>query len=78
MDANHTPYHADAGIALDAMGDVARAYARLALSRPEVAGMIGYTWAGGLDSPQEYGVRDMPEAVIAAHRDVGRMLLGLQ
>ena len=78
MDANHTPYHAAAGIELEAMGDVARAYADLALSRPDVAGMIGYTWAGGLDNPEELGVRDMPQAVIAVHQEVGRMLLGIE
>lgn len=78
MDANHTEYHAAAGVALDDMGDVARAYAALALSRPEVVGMLGYTWAGGIDSPTELGVRDMPPAVIEAHRAVGKLLLGLQ
>ncbi len=78
MDANHTEYHAAAGVALDDMGDVARAYAALALSRPEVVGMLGYTWAGGIDNDEERGVRDMPPEVIAAHREVGRLLLGLQ
>lgn len=78
MDANHTEYHAAAGIALTDMGNVARAYAALALSRPEVAGMLGYTWAGGIDSLTELGVRDMPQAVIDAHREVGKMLLGLK
>lgn len=78
MDANHTEYHAAAGVALNDMGDVARAYAALALSRPEVVGMLGYTWAGGIDSPTELGVRDMPQAVIDAHRALGQMLLGLE
>ena len=78
MDANHTEYHATAGIDLTDMGDVARAYAALALTRPEVVGMLGYTWAGGIDSLTELGVRDMPQAVIDAHREVGKMLLGLE
>ena len=76
MDANHTPVHAAAGLTQDDMAAVARAYGRLALATPRLAGMIGYTWAGGIDNAQERGVRDMPAAVIAAHRDVGRMLVG--
>ena len=78
MDANHTPIHEGAGLTQVDMADVARAYARLALSRPDVVGMLGYTWAGGIDNDEERGVRDMPPEVIAAHREVGRLLLGLQ
>ena len=78
MDANHTPVHAAAGLDMSDMAGVARAYADMALNRPGVAGMLGYTWVGGLDNPDERGVRDMPQSVIAAHREVGRLLLGLQ
>jgi len=77
MDANHTPIHAANGLAPDAMADVARAYAALALATPQVAGVIGYTWPGGVDNLDERGVRDLPPAVIAAHKEVGRLLLGL-
>ena len=77
MDANHTPVHEGAGLSQDDMANVARAYGRLAQSLPGLAGVIGYTWAGGIDNAQERGVRDMPQAVIDAHRDVGQMLLGL-
>ena len=78
MDANHTPIHEGAGLTQDDMADVARAYGRLALSRADVVGMLGYAWAGGIDNDQERGVRDMPQAVIEAHREVGLMLLGVQ
>lgn len=78
MDANHTPVHDAAGLSVDDMADVARAYGRLAAVTPDLAGMIGYTWAGGIDGPDERGVRDMSPGVIAAHQQVGRMLLGLQ
>ena len=77
MDANHTPIHEAAGLSQDDMANVARAYGRLAQSIPDLAGMIGYTWAGGIDNDQERGVRDLPQAVIEAHAEVGRMLLGL-
>ena len=78
MDANHTPYHEAAGLMQADMADVARAYGRLAQSLPDLAGVIGYTWAGGIDNDQERGVRDLPQVVIDAHRAVGRSLLGLQ
>ena len=77
MDANHTPVHAAAGLSEADMAEVARAYGRLAQATPGLAGMIGYTWAGGIDNDQERGVRDMPASVGAAHQQVGRMLLGL-
>jgi len=76
MDASHTPGHLDAGLPLESMGDVALAYARLALAQPDIAGVIGYTWAGGIDSVDERGVRNMPDRVIAAHRQAGLILLG--
>lgn len=78
MDANHTPYHEAAGLTQDDMADVARAYGRLAQSLPDLAGVIGYTWAGGIDNAAVRGVRDMSEAVIDAHREVGRMLLSVE
>jgi hypothetical protein len=40
-----------------------------------VAGMLGYTWAGGIDNLEERGVRDLPDSVIDAHREIGRAIL---
>ena len=74
MDAQYTPVHAAAGLTEADMADVARAYARLARSTPEVSIMLGYTWAGGIDGPWEKGLRDLPQPVIAAHRQIGRAL----
>lgn len=77
LDASHTPTHQTTGLTPDDMGDVALAYARLALGQTGIAGVIGYAWPGGIAGPDERGVRDMPAAVIAAHRQAGRMRLGL-
>ena len=76
MDANHTPYHRANGLSEDDMADVARAYFALAQSRDDVEMLLGYTWAGGIDSAAEKGVRDMPPAVIEAHREIGRAIVG--
>jgi hypothetical protein len=76
LDATHTPNHQASGLTPEDMGHVARAYARLALDQPRVAGVIAYAWPGGIDGGHERGVRDLPAAVIEAHRQVGAMLLG--
>lgn len=75
MDANHTPYHEAAGITAEGMADVARAYAELAQATQGVAGVIGYTWPGGIDNDDERGVRNLPVSVIDAHRQVGLSLI---
>ncbi len=77
LDANHTPYHAAGGISLAQMGDVALAYERLAATLHDVAGMIGYTYTGGIDNDAERGLRDMPQTVQDTHHAMGRRLLGL-
>ncbi len=73
-DAQYTPTHARAGLSMDEMADVALAYERLALSRPRVAVLLGYTWAGGIDGVQEFGVRDMGDRVRLTWQDIGARL----
>jgi hypothetical protein len=75
LDAQHTPVHAEAGLSAEDMADVARATYAYAVAQGDVAGMLGYTWAGGIDNLEERGVRDLPESVIAAHREIGRAIL---
>jgi hypothetical protein len=75
LDANHTEHHQAAGLSPGDMGQVAMNYARLARDRPMVAGVIGYTWPGGIDGPHERGARDLPPAVIAAQRQAAALFL---
>lgn len=75
LDAQHTPTHAEAGLSETDMADVARATYAFARTRPEVAGMIGYLWAGGVDHAKEKGVRDLPDDVRAAHEEIGRSIV---
>lgn len=76
MDAQHTPHHLNAGLTEPDMADVAHAYHAYALRRGDVTALIGYTWAGGIDGDYEKGVRDMPDAVQEAHRQIGREITG--
>jgi hypothetical protein len=78
LDAQYTPTHAGAGLTAEAMADVARATFAFAKSQPDVAGMLGYTWAGGIDNLRERGLRDLPQSVRDAHMAIGREILGLQ
>jgi hypothetical protein len=75
MDAMHTPVHAKARITEAGMADVARAYYDLAVRRGDVAAILAYSWAGGIDGPWEKGVRDLPPEVRAAHEEIGRAIL---
>ncbi len=70
-DANHTRVHRAMGLGPDDMADVALAYERLARSNPRITALIGYTWAGGIDWPDELGVRDMPAHVQDTWRAIG-------
>lgn len=75
MDANHTPFHEKAGISETEMAGLARKYLALAESRNDVSMILAYTWAGGIDNLEEKGIRDLPESVIKAHREIGLQIL---
>ncbi len=51
-------------------------YFELAKSDPEVIGIIGYIWAGGLDSPDHRGIRDLPQTVIDENKRIGKAITG--
>jgi len=76
MDAHLMWMHEERGFVPEDMAGIARAYGALALARPEVAVVMAYTWAGGIDYEGEKGVRDMGPAVMQAHREVGLALIG--
>jgi hypothetical protein len=75
MDAHLMWMHEERGLAAADMADIARAYGALAMGRTDVAVVMAYTWAGGIDYDGELGVRDMGPAVLQAHREVGLALI---
>lgn len=75
-DGNYTPVHAAAGLLESDMDEVAMNYYLLALERDDVTGLIVYTWAGGIDGPNEKGVRDMVPEVGAKWQEIGRAITG--
>ena len=75
LDAQHTPVHAKEGLTAEDMAGVALATYAFAAAQGDVAGMLGYTWAGGIDNLEERGLRDLPDSVIAVHREIGWAIL---
>ena len=76
LDAHHTPHHTRAGLDQNDMADVARAYYAYAQSRGDIAALIGYTWAGGIDGDWEIGARNLPTAVLDTYRQIGHAITG--
>lgn len=76
MDAQWLPFYGEAGYAESDMAAVATSYYDLARSDPEVIGIIGYLWPGGLDDPLQKGARNLPQPVIDEHRRIGRAITG--
>ncbi len=76
MDAQWLPFYGDAGYADSAMGAVAARYYDLARADPEIIGIIGYLWPGGLDDPRQKGARNLPQNVIDEHQRIGRAITG--
>lgn len=74
MDAQWLPFYGDAGYSASDMAAVATSYYDLALSDPEIIGIIGYLWPGGLDDPRQKGTRNLPQRVIDEHRRIGKLI----
>ena len=58
----------------DTMATVVQNYYNFAASDTNIVGLIGYIWPGGLDSPTQYGVRNMTAAVIDKNIEIGQMI----
>lgn len=76
MDAQWLPFYGAEGFSESYMASVATSYYNLASSDPDVIAIIGYTWAGGFDSPQQKGVRELPSNVLAEHMRIGKLITG--
>ncbi|WP_428548859.1 hypothetical protein [Profundibacter sp.] len=76
MDTHHTPFHTRAGLGENDMAAVARAYYAYAQNRGDIAALIGYTWAGGIDGDWEIGARNLPASVLDKYREIGRAITG--
>ena len=67
-------YASGAGVQPDEMVDVVTRYEKIARSYPDVVALLGYTWPGGFDAPEQLGARDLP-ALRGALEELGKKIL---
>ncbi|MBV1858561.1 MAG: hypothetical protein KUG77_09140 [Nannocystaceae bacterium] len=75
LDAQWFSLYEEVPLSQKDMEDVARHTYKLAMSRDDVVAVIGYTWPGGLDVPEQRGARSLPEGVQAAYREIGQAIV---
>jgi len=74
IDDQWLPYYGTAGFTPDTIRFMVQNYYDLAVSDPEIIGLLGYLWPGGLDDPGQLGVRNMPQSVIDKNVEIGQMI----
>jgi hypothetical protein len=72
FDAHYGPWHVDAGMTQEMVGDIAIRYADIVRSEPLVVGMVGFTWEGfgGI-----LGLRDVSQGMRIKNREASCRLL---
>jgi chitodextrinase len=74
-DAHWVPIYGSEGNVTPAdMINTVQSYYDLAVSDPDVIGLIEYEWPGGFDGEGSLGARNLPQAVIDRLKDQGRMI----
>jgi hypothetical protein len=74
IDDQWLPLYGNAGFTPDTIRFMVQNYYNLAASDPDIIGLIGYLWPGGLDDPGQLGVRNMPQSVIDINVEIGQMI----
>lgn len=74
IDDQWLPLYGDAGYSPDTIRYMVQNYYNLAVSDDEIIGLLGYLWPGGLDDPEQLGVRNMPQSVIDKNIEIGEMI----
>ena len=74
IDDQWLPLYGDTGYSPDTIRYMVQNYYNLAVSDEEIIGLLGYLWPGGLDDPEQLGVRNMPQSVIDKNIEIGEMI----
>jgi hypothetical protein len=69
------PMFGNVGIEPEEMDIIAENYYRFAAAQPDVVGLIGYLWPGGLDGHDQLGARQLPENVRETYRAIGARII---
>jgi Secretion system C-terminal sorting domain len=67
-------YQTILGWSQNTMADIVHNYYDLAVSDPDIIGLIGYIWPGGLDGPSHHGVRNMTPTMINKNVEIGQWI----
>lgn len=73
IDDQWLPEYGQLGVSASQMSATIQDYHDLAASDPEVAGLLGYRWAGSAGDPA-IGVRDMPQNIIDLNVSLGKRI----
>ena len=73
IDDQWTPRYAQLGVSASQMSATIQDYYDLAVSDPEVSGLLGYRWAGIAGDPA-IGTRDMPQNIIDLNISLGKRI----
>jgi hypothetical protein len=72
FDAHYGPWHVNAGLVQEDVGDMAIRYANLARTEPLVVGLVGFTWEGFDDV---LGLRDVAQGMRDRNRTASCVIL---
>jgi len=72
FDAHYGPWHINAGLTQEMVGDMAVRYADIAKSEPLVVGMVGFTWQSFDDV---LGLRDVSQGMRLSNRSASLKLI---
>lgn len=72
FDAHYGPWHVNAGMTQEMVGDIAIRYADIVRNEPLLVGMVGFTWAGFGDI---LGLRDVSQGMRIKNKQASCMLL---
>jgi hypothetical protein len=75
LDSKWQPVYEQVGIEQVDLAEIAVNYVKLATTYPDVIALIGYSWPGGIDGPDQLGARDLPSTVTDTYRQLGTSLL---
>lgn len=76
VDTQWQPIYEQVGLEPSDMADIARNYVAFAKSTDDVIALVGYSWPGGIDGPDQLGARDLPPSVRAAYAELGAAIIG--
>jgi hypothetical protein len=74
METQWIPEYSKLGYEQSIMGAIATNTLKAAQACPHAIAIVGYSWPGGLDRPEQQGARQLPKDVQAVYHRIGRRI----